>query len=43
MILISDVHMVTGPYVVSNGDREVTHDAASSANQAPVSYRHDDV
>lgn len=41
VILIGDVDVVSRPHVVSDLDREVTHDSAPAPNQTPVSD-HDD-
>jgi hypothetical protein len=34
MVLVSDVHMMASPYIVSNSDGEVSDDATPSTNQA---------
>jgi hypothetical protein len=37
MILVRDVHVMACPHIVTNGDGEVTNDAASFSNEATIS------
>jgi hypothetical protein len=43
MVLVSDVHMMASPYIVSNSDGEVSDDATPSTNQAPITNGYDNV
>ena len=41
VVLVGDVHVMTGPHVVPDLDREVADDATAPSDEAPVADAHD--